>query len=69
MHTIAHLRQRLVDTTNHLARSLITIHGARALEVAEQAANNVRKLGLTKPLDEWLLVIAAIQKIQAANSN
>jgi hypothetical protein len=54
----------MVDTANHLARSLITIHGADALKVAERAAENVRQLGLAKALDEWLLVIAAIKKLQ-----
>jgi hypothetical protein len=55
----------MVDTINHLARALITIHGADALKVAERAAENVRQLGMVKVLDEWNLVIAAIKKIQA----
>jgi hypothetical protein len=54
----------MVDQINHLVQSLITIHGADALKVAEHAAANVRKLGMVKALDEWNLVIAAIKKIQ-----
>jgi hypothetical protein len=54
----------MVDTINHLARALVTIHGADALKVAEHAAANVRGLGMAKALDEWNLVITAIKKIQ-----
>ena len=54
----------MVDHINHLAQSLITIHGAEALAVAERAANNVRKLEMKKALGEWNLVIAEIKKLQ-----
>jgi hypothetical protein len=55
----------MVDHINHLAQSLITIHGADALKVAEHAAANVRGLGMAKALAQRNLVIAAIKKIQA----
>jgi hypothetical protein len=57
----------MVDTTNHLARSLIAIHGADALAIAEHTADGLRRLGRTKRLDEWIQVIAEIKRIQSAS--
>jgi hypothetical protein len=53
-----------MDTTNDLARSLITAHGADAMRIAERAADNVRAIGLAKPLDEWKRAIAELKRIQ-----
>jgi hypothetical protein len=50
------------STVKHLARTIIVLHGADALRVAEQAAADAQKLG--KNLDGWLAVIAEIQRIQ-----
>jgi hypothetical protein len=52
-----------LDVTNHLARSLIKIHGTEALALAERAAENVRQLGMSRQLTEWNRVIAAIKKM------
>jgi hypothetical protein len=54
----------MADIANILALSLIAIHRADALKVAEQAADNVRPFGMATTLDQWNQVIAAIKKIQ-----
>jgi hypothetical protein len=53
-----------LDVTNHLARSLMKLHGTKALPLAERAAENVRQLGMARQLTEWKRVIAAIKKMQ-----
>jgi hypothetical protein len=53
----------MVVTPYRTARSLIAIHGADALEIAERAADNLQRLGKTQRLDEWIQVIAEIQQI------
>jgi hypothetical protein len=57
----------MVVTPHHTARSLINIHGADALEIAEHTADGLRRLGRTKRLDEWIQVIAEIKRIQSAS--
>jgi hypothetical protein len=54
----------MVVTPYHTARSLIAIHGADALEIAERAADNLQRLGKTQRLDELIQVIAEIKRIQ-----
>lgn len=50
-------------SVEHIARSLIALHGVDALKVAEQSAAEARKLG-TADLEAWLGVIAEIKRIQ-----
>jgi hypothetical protein len=54
----------MVDDAKQLARSLITIHGADALAVAEHAAHNVLHLKTEAEVKEWARVIDAIKAIQ-----
>jgi hypothetical protein len=56
----------MADIANIVALSLIDIHRADALKVAEHAADNIRPLGMAKTLEQWNQVIAAIKKIQGA---
>jgi hypothetical protein len=55
-----------MDIANHLAVALVAIHGAEAIPVAERAAENIRKLGMTEKQKEWLRVVDAIKRIQRA---
>ncbi|HEX6841796.1 MAG TPA: response regulator [Stellaceae bacterium] len=69
-------RQRRVDRTvsavvpgtdeNKAARSLIAIHGADALCVAERGAANVRRLGMEEQAQWWDRVAQAVKSIAAA---
>jgi hypothetical protein len=52
------------DDPERLARSLVAIHGAYALSVAQRAVDNVRQLGRLKALDYWNRVVAEIKRIQ-----
>jgi hypothetical protein len=52
------------DDPERLARSLVAIHGAYALSVAQRAVDNVRQLGRLKALDHWTRVVAEIKRIQ-----
>jgi hypothetical protein len=52
------------SSVKHIARSLIALHGADALKVAEQTAENARKPGAAENLEMWLAVIAEIKGIQ-----
>lgn len=49
------------------ARSLIAIHGADALAVAERGAANVRRLGMEEQAKWWDRVAQAVKAIGAAN--
>jgi hypothetical protein len=53
----------MVVTPHRTARSLIAIHGADALEIAESAAETLQRLGRTQRQDEWIQVIAEIKQI------
>jgi hypothetical protein len=52
------------NTVEHIAQSLIVLHGADASKVAERNAENARKPGATENLEMWLAVIAEIKRIQ-----
>jgi hypothetical protein len=52
------------DDPEHLARSIIAIHGAYALSVAQRAVDNVRQLGRVQAVDHWTRVVAEIRRIQ-----
>jgi hypothetical protein len=52
------------SSVEHIARSLIALHGADALKVAEQSAAEARKLGTAENLEAWLAVVAEIKRIQ-----
>jgi len=52
------------DDPKHLARSIVSIHGAYALSVAQRAMDNVRQLGRLKALDDWSRVVAEIKRNQ-----
>jgi hypothetical protein len=52
------------DDPERLARSLVAIHGAYALSVAQRAVDNVRQLGRVRALDHWTRVVAEIKRIQ-----
>jgi hypothetical protein len=52
------------SSVKHIARSLIVLHGADALRVAEQTAEDARRLGPAESPEVWLAVIAEIRRIQ-----
>jgi hypothetical protein len=52
------------SSVQHIARSLIVLHGADALRVAEQTAENARKPGAAESLEIWLAVVAEIKRIK-----
>jgi hypothetical protein len=52
------------DDPTEFARTLIAIHGAYALSVAQRAVDNVRQLGRLKALDHWTRVVAEIKRLQ-----
>jgi hypothetical protein len=52
------------NPVEHIAQSLIVLHGADALKVAELRAENARKSGTTENLKMWLSVVAEIKRIQ-----
>jgi hypothetical protein len=52
------------SSVEHIARSLIALHGADALRVAEQAAENARKPDAAESLEMWSAVIAEIKRMQ-----
>jgi hypothetical protein len=52
------------SSVKHIARSLIALHGADALRVAEQTAEDARKPGAADSPAVWLAVIAEIGRIQ-----
>jgi hypothetical protein len=52
------------SSVEHIARSLIALHGAGALKVAEQSAE-ARKSRTAESLEVWLAVVAEIKRIQA----
>jgi hypothetical protein len=52
------------SSVEHIARSLIALHGADALKVAEQSAAEARKLGTAEKLEAWLAIVAEIKRIQ-----
>jgi hypothetical protein len=52
------------NSVEHIAQSLIALHGQDALRVAEQAAGNARKPGAADSWEVWLAVIAEIKRIQ-----
>jgi hypothetical protein len=52
------------NSVEHIAQSLIVLHGADASRIAEQAAENARPLTAAESLDVWLAVIAEIKRIQ-----
>jgi hypothetical protein len=51
------------SSVKHIARSLIALHGADALKVAEQMAENARKPGAAQSLEMWLAVVAEIEGV------
>jgi hypothetical protein len=46
------------------ARSLMAIHGAAALAIAERSAANVRLLGMDEKAMWWLRVAKAIKQLE-----
>jgi len=53
------------SSVEHIARSLIALHGAGALKVAEQSAAEARKSRTAESLEVCLAVVAEIKRIQA----
>jgi hypothetical protein len=55
------------NTVEHIAQSLIVLHGADALKVAERKTESARKPGTIENLKMWLSVVAEIKRIQKAD--